>query len=317
MYYLNPAEMSGMFPVPSSVTDKHIKFANALQLKVLLWCLRNGCSFDASNVSEALKLDKTAVCEALDYWADCKVLLSTEPEKATNDEPSAPAPKKKIALKGNAVKPTREEAAKRGLECPEIAFILRETEQTFGRLLRPAEVSTLVWLYDDQGISASLLLMIVGFAKAEGRVNIGFIERTAVEWISDGVENVADAEARLVKMKRQQTAWHLVETAMGLEHRSPSKAELEAADKWVNTYNYGRDIIRLAYEVCVDTTSKFSMPYVKKVIDSWHKAGVKTVTDVEALSNTKQTATTKSTLKSSGDDYQAYVNSLIMKNEED
>ena len=145
--------------------------------------------------------------------------MTESPAPAVTAAPKA-APKKAIA--SSALKPNREEAAKRGLECPEIAFILHSAEQKFGRMLRQTEISTLVWLFDDQGLSASLILMIIEFAISEGRANIGFIERTAIEWVNDGVLDVESAERRLIDMRRKKSAWHIVETTMGIEHRSPT-----------------------------------------------------------------------------------------------
>lgn len=307
-YYLNPAEMMSMFAVPQSLVDKHLYLASAEQLKVLLWCLKNlDKQFDINAVCDGLKLDEYTVRDALDHWCERGVLCSTAETKVQPE-----APKKTKAVRSAAVKPGRDEVARRGLEDPEVAFILRETEQKLGRILRQSESSTLVWLHDDMGLSASLILMIVAFAVAEGKTNIGFIERTAVEWANDGVSDITEAEQRLVVMRRRKSAWHLVETAMGIEHRSPSKAELEAADTWVTEWGYGHDIIREAYEVCINTTSKFSMPYIKKVIAEWHKAGVKTVEDIASLNNKKISAATDNV-----SDYSDFIDSLVTLNEED
>lgn len=309
-YYLNPSELTAMFAVPASVVDKHIKLASSEQLKVLLWALRNANDFDSAVAAEALRITPDAATEAFDYWVGAGVLGATESPAPAVITTAPKAPKKVIA--STALKPNREEAAKRGLECPEIAFILRSAEQKFGRMLRQTEISTIVWLFDDQGLSASLILMIIEFAISEGRANIGFIERTAIEWVNDGVLDVESAERRLIDMRRKKSAWHIVETTMGIEHRSPTKAELEAADKWITEWNYGRDIIRAAYELCVDTTSKFSFPYIKKIMEGWHKQGVKSLEDIENLKLTKTVAKPNN----NGNKYDDFMNGLIFKNEE-
>ena len=308
-YYLNPNELTAMFAVPVSVADKHLKIASAEQLKVLLWCLKNADKqYNISAVADSLKLDEYTVRDALDFWCERGVLCSTAETTVT-----AAPPDKKKAVRSAAVKPGRDEVARRGLEDAEVAFILHEAEQKLGRILRQSEASTLVWLHDDLGLSASLLLMIVSFAVTEGRPNIGFIDRTAVEWVNDGVSDIESAEQRLVLMRRQKSAWHTVETAMGIEHRSPTKAELSMADTWVNEWGYGHDIIREAYEICVNTTSKFSIPYIKKIISEWHKKGVKTVHDIAALSNKKATSTKTDNIG----DYSDFIDGLISLNEEE
>lgn len=308
-YYLNPTELTAMFAVPISVSDKHLKLASAEALKVLLWCLKNSeKQYNITAVGEALKLNEYAVRDALDFWCERGVLCSTS-EIPVAKEPA----KKPKAVRSAVVKPGRDEVARRGLEAPEIAFILRETEQKFGRTLRQNELSTLVWLHDDLGMSASLIMMIVSFAVTEGRANIGFIERTAIDWVNDGVEDIESAEQHLVVMRRSRSAWATVENALGIEHRQPSPAELKMADTWINDWNYSFDIIREAYNVCVNTTSKFSIPYIKKVVSEWHKAGIKTVDDINKL-NAKNQPTVKTDNQS---DYTDFVNGIIFTNEED
>ena len=267
-YYMNPQELTAMFAVPASIADKHLRLASAEQLKVLLWCLKNlDKQYDVTAACDGLKLDEYTVRDALDHWCERGVLCSTQ-EVATQTE----SEKKPKAVRSAAVKPGRDEVARRGFEDPEIAFMVREAEQKLGRILRQSESSTLVWLHDDMGLPGSLILMIIGFAVTEGRANIGFIERTAIEWANDGVSDIEAAEQRLVIMRRRKSAWHLVETAMGLDRRSPTKTELEMADTWVNEWGYGHDIIREAYEVCINTTSKLSIPYIKKIfIDNLSK----------------------------------------------
>ena len=85
------------------------------------------------------------------------------------------------------------------------------------------------------------------------------------------------------------------------------------ADTWINDWNYSFDIIREAYNVCVNTTSKFSIPYIKKVVSEWHKAGIKTVDDINKL-NAKNQPTVKTDNQS---DYTDFVNGIIFTNEED
>ena len=58
---------------------------------------------------------------------------------------------------------------------------------------------------------------------------------------------------------------------------------------------------------------KNTIPYIKKVIAEWHKAGVKTVEDIAALS-TKKAAAPKTGNVS---DYSDFIDGIITSNEED
>ena len=47
-------------------------------------------------------------------------------------------------------------------------------------------------------------------------------------------------------------------------------------------YGYDADIIYCAYEESIDNTSRMSMPYMDKIIRSWHEKGVKTLSDIQS-----------------------------------
>lgn len=278
-FFVNPIAFTSNFSVPSAVVDNYIRICGAVQLKVLLFALKNisADGIDPKQVGDALSISVADATDALNFWADANIL--TRPNAEVTVKESLEPTKKAVILK--TVKPTRSEIAKRGAEQPEITFLLREAQNVFGRALKQSEASTLVWLYDDEGMSAALILTLLEYAKSNERLNIGFIERTGVDWINNNVLSVADADRYLNELARKNTAWSVVCKAFGLDKRMPSKTELTLSDLWVNEYKLGRDLLREAYNICVDTTGKFSMPYIKKIIESWHKAGVKTINDIE------------------------------------
>lgn len=287
-YYFSPSIFMSGFAVPSAVVDKYIRVAGAVQIKALLYFLRHqteGIDIDAA--AEALGLPKGDITDAMKYWVDMGIVMTdndTPAQKPAVFAVSRPAAVKPAVEKKQ--KPSREEVARRGLEDPQIAFMLREAEQKFGRVLKPAESSTFVWLYDHEGMDISVILMLLEFAVHEKSCTLSFIERTATEWAAKGINDIFAAEEELKRLQESRSAWRKVERAMGIEKRKPSENELKYAHTWVVEWGFGTDVLCAAYELCVDTISKFSMPYVKKILEGWHKDGVKTVADI----NSKQEA---------------------------
>lgn len=289
-YTVNPSEYSSMFAVPASVADRGLKLAGAIQLKVLLLALRNG-QIEPEEISKTLHISEPDVLDALNYWVDAGVLLNTEEKRAGKAVPKKSVAEKtddsekpaKLKIRPEIRKPSREEIVRRGAQSPEIAFMLREAQLKFSRPLKPSESSTLVWLHDDEGMEVEVILMLIAFAVSEGKATVGFIERTAVSWINEGVSTLADAEEKINLYHARKSAWHTVERAMGIDRRLPSAKETEMAYTWVHDYGYNGPILKLAYDACVDATAKVSFAYIKKIIESWHKAGVKTPEDIEKL----------------------------------
>lgn len=273
-YRINPSAFSAVFTVPAEVADRHLKLARGEHIKVLLYIMRNmTVPINTAVIAEAVGISEYDVKEALLYWADAGILICDGDLKENAEI--------KPKTVNRAQKPTRRDVARRGNEDEKISYLLRETQMRLGRNLKSNETGTLVWLYDDEGLDVSLILMIVQYAAAHKKANIRFIESTAVDWINKGIDTVADADAELNRMAMGDQAWKIVSSAFGLERRKPSKKETELSLLWVNDWKMSKEMLEAAYEECVNAKSKFSFPYTAKIIDSWHEKGFKTPKDIQ------------------------------------
>ena len=283
-YYINPKNLTSVFYVPNCVSDEHLKLSTHLQLKVLLCFLRNNANENVVNsISEMLSLPESEVLDALKYWTKLGVLMS-DSETVTAVSPVQNVVKNE--------KPSRSDVIKRGSEDERVAFLLREAQLKFGRNLKSNESSCLLWLYDDLGLDVSVILLAIQFAATEGKTNISFIEKTAVNWANNGVENIADAEKEIAEFAKRKTAWNLIMSVFGIEKRKPSDKELSYSDKWINEWKMSKDLLKSAYNTCIDANGKLSMAYINKVLENWHKDGIKTPEDIEIKQKKVQTVKT-------------------------
>ena len=85
----------------------------------------------------------------------------------------------------------------------------------------------------------------------------------------------AENKIRLLENKRQ--AWSIVEKTFGIERRSPTTKESEMADKWINSWKISTDLIKEAYDRCVDNKGKYILNYIDSIIKRWHEDGIKTL----------------------------------------
>ncbi len=279
-FYVNPANLTSVFTLPCAVTDRYLKLAKAEHIKVIVYIMRNITSeISTQDVADNTGVDEYDVKEALLYWADAGILLPKEAH-VTVQKPIANA-----VLRGE--KPSRTDVARRGLEDPKIAYLLNEAQMKFGRNLKDNEKNTLVWLYDDEGLDVSLILMIVEYAVNQKKATIRFIESTAVDWINKGIDNLSAADEELRRLTISEQAWGIVCSLFGIEKRKPSKKEAELSYKWLAEWEISEEMLIEAYEQCINSTSKFSMPYISKVLEAWHKQGCKTVDDLEKGSQNK------------------------------
>ncbi len=285
-YFVDIKFLQDTFPIPKAVTEKHLKIATPTQLKVLLYSLSH-LAEDPSDeqIASFLSLSESDVADALKFWETTGILVNkVSPATVTaNDSYNKKVVRKEI------VKPSRSEIIRRGAESEELRLLAQEAQMKFGRELSYNEMSTFVWLFDEQGMDISLILMLIEYAKDENKLNIGFIERTAVQWINNSIESITDAEKYILDITEKRTAWKIVEAAFGIEPRLPSAKELEYSKLWIKDWEFSREILRAAYERCVDAKSKFIMSYTAKILEGWHKSGYTTLKEIEeAEKSTKQ-----------------------------
>ncbi len=265
-YNINPAIFSSTYAIPTCVADKYIKIATHTQLKVLLYFMRNiSEGIDSQKIADALLLDLGETEDALTFWQQCGILVGASQKEA---EP------KQVVVKSTL--PSRADVIKRGLEDKQLMFLLREAQLKFGRNLKQNESQLLVSLYDDHGMDPSVILFLLGYAAREGKCNLTFVKRTATQWLEAGVQSVMDAERIVTEQAKQNLAWNIVQKTFGIEARNPSTKELELSNLWINEWKISTDMLKAAYDACIDSKTKLSFAYVAKIIETWHKDGVTT-----------------------------------------
>lgn len=279
-YYINQTCYMSAFPVPAVLADRHLKLAKGEHIKVLLYIMRKmSTEISIEEVAENCGMGTYDVKEALLYWADAGILLPKEQTAVYKPEEKAPQESAPAVVK--AQKPTRQDVARRGLEDNKISYLLNGAQAKLGRNLKSNETSTLVWLYDDQGLDVSLILFIIEYAVKNNKANMRFIESTAIDWINNGVDTIALAEEALNKITLGEQSWNMVCKAFGIEKRKASKKEAENAYKWVAEWKMSFEMLVAAYEACVDTKAKFTMPYVSAILENWHNSGYTSPEDIE------------------------------------
>lgn len=297
------------FWIPSSIADSHLKLATGTQLKVLLYYLRNiqsGISEEA--VAEYFKMPLSEVTDALEFWVQAGVLISIAAPAVSAAKTETAKPK---TVKSAVIKPAREEIAAIAATDDNLRTLVQEAEMKFSRALRQNEISTLAWLYLDHGMNVSVILMLVEFALNTGRATTAYIEKTALKWIDDGIDSIEKAEAEIMAITRRSTAWGIISSVFGFGDRKPSDKELGFAQSWILDWEFSREMLKEAYNRCIDQKAKVDMAYINGILKAWKDSGIKTVKDLtEKISDKAQNTDKK---KNGKTDMSAYDKSLVDK----
>lgn len=303
---INLGEWGSVFAIPTSIVDRHIKIASPLQLRIILFLLRNSeTTYTIEQLSELFSAHTEDIQDGISFWVERGVLcencneyapVSVAPAQQT-EEKSQPQerlevkeekPKVVRRTQTRLTKPDIISSAQRVSEDEGLQHLLAEVEAALSKPLSCGDTSTIVMLYDTCGLPAEVIAMLVHYCVSIDKGSMRKIEQMGVEWADAGIDSLEAADNRISQMKQTSANWNTVKGVFGLKNvGSATKKQLEYADKWVGEWHFSGDMLRHAYELCVDQTGEMSMPYINKILKRWQGAGIFRIEDIEKLDNKK------------------------------
>lgn len=283
-YSVNPKELNSIFALPSCVVEDHIKLASEYQLKALLLFVKNQNDTEVfSLICKKLNLSENEAKECLDYWVQRGVLLSDDNSVVKQQNSKSP-----VVVDSITEKPTRQEAVKRIDNSEELKYLTAVAQEKFARPITTAEMRTFVWLYDTYGLPVPVIILAIQYAYDSDRLRFSYVEKVCVDWAKNDITTLSKAEERLNALYLSKTAWKLVESAFGIEHRKPTSTEKKYVDKWVNEFEFNKDMLECAYDVCINKISKINFEYINSILEDWHKQGYKKPKDIKTQEDNKK-----------------------------
>ena len=286
-YHWNGDCLGSVLALPAAVVDTHIRLAGAAQLKVLLWFARHG-DWDAAACSAALGLSPADCADAMLYWqengvvrADGQETPPAAPAPTPPPQPASPTPPASIP-RPRAVKPQMGEVLERQKSSPEFKYLLQTASARLGHPISHGDMETLLYLFDTAGLPAEVILMAIAHAVSLGKTNMRYIEKVALDWADRDITTIAAAEEHLCALERRRKAWEHLAVLLELPPKPPTAAQLNAAEQWICDWKTGDELIRLAYEICVENTGKFQPKYMTAVMEQWRAEGLTTAKQVMA-----------------------------------
>lgn len=288
---INLGNWGSVFAVPSGIVDEHLRIASANQLKVLLFLLRNNDkNFTYKELGDTLRIHEEDVKDCVTFWVDRGVLVEQDGEfvpdnkvveSKSETEAQHEKPKAKVTVSRPA-KPDTITAAQRVASDEELKFVLGEVESALGKPLSSGNISTLVMLYDTCGLPAEVIVMLVNYCVSVGKANMRAIETIGVRWADDGIDSVEAAENKIKLSKEADMNWARVSSVFGLNNvGSPTAKQLEFAERWIAEWHFSDEMLREAYEICVNTKGEMKLGYINGILSKWYKSGIFTVADIQ------------------------------------
>ncbi|MBR2869213.1 MAG: DnaD domain protein [Clostridia bacterium] len=282
-YSVNPTVFRSIFAVPTSIVDDHIRVANAEQLKVLLWILRNSPENpDIEKMCEDIKIDIADAPDYLDYWKLTGILQSNGETPKFTSPPKTASPKKDV--NSTAVteaednkeltrpsKPSSYEIATRIEESPEIGHLFQEAQAKLGKTVGYEGQCTLLLLHDHYGLPTEVLFMLIDYCVSVGKVNYSYIQTVGKDWGLREIDTLEKAAEQITELKNVNSLWKSFAAATGISNPRPTNSQIPFLKKWINDMKFSLDMIVLAYEEMANHTGKLNFKYIDRILTTWYE----------------------------------------------
>lgn len=289
-YKIDLGNWNGIFAVPVSVVDNHIKLASEAQIKALLYILRHTDTLITDDdLAQALNISPEEAKNAVEFWIERGLIAVSGDKIVPNREESAPVkpaseqkpasePEKRHTAPSRAHRPDQAYVSKLLKEDECLKGLLIEAETAMNKPLSPVDISTLVMLYDTFGLPCDVIAMLINYLASHGGANMRAIEKTGIRWSDEGINTHDAAVAETNRMTESREAWSSVSTLLGIRNiGNPTKSQTEHAYRWTVTWGFSDEMITEAYERCVNTKGEYNIRYINAILQKWYEKDIKSL----------------------------------------
>ncbi len=284
---------NGVFAVPCSVVDKHLKLAGESSLKVLLWVLRHaGQPVNSNTIASELSIAKTDVDDCIQYWVQSGIFSLSENRlggagsitEKTGAQESTVSPPAQTTRKPPAsyqiIKPEKApelepEAWAQRLEGEDIRFLFQQAENILGHTPTHMEQKELVDLLDWFAFPLDSVLMLLQYCKTTKRRGVRSIHAVAVEWAKLGISSYEQVEEYISRHLAQYDHEAQIKDAFHLRDGLSEKQKKYVAN-WFGPLGFTIEMVKLAGDRTLDRTNSLNFDYMNSILESWKKKGIST-----------------------------------------
>ena len=282
--------------------DEVLANADENDLKILIALMmaadENGEVGEDFSVEDVLGLDRTSVDASVKFWRGAGIIGGARTRSSAAAKSEAAKPEQS----NNTEAPTKIQTAHRNgvLEqsggivnygSAELANLFErrkvttefvdEAQRVWGKTFNAYDTGIVVGMVDQLGFDEEAVLAILAYvARMGGRKGLRFCEKIAISLYDDGYVHVQDVMARIEVIERSKDTVSKIRHLFGIGDRALSKTEKELFERWTQTYGYGIDVIRLAYDITIDRIQKPVPKYTNSILEGWYNAGLKTLEEI-------------------------------------
>ena len=257
-----------------------------------------------AELSELLETDRAEIDASLKFWRGAGI-LGTASAKAVKEEVTPVKKEEKEEKKPQTVVPTahRNGALERGgsldaYSSSQLAGLMEkrrvsvefidEAQRIFGKVFRTYDTGILVGIVDQLGFEEEAVLSILAYTVKRGKRTMRYAEQVAMALYDEGILETAEVLERLQRMERSGEVIAKIRTLFGASGREMTATEKKLFTAWTEKFAYDIGVIRLAYDITVDSIQKPAPKYTNGVLEAWYAEGLRTEADVRRYIDAKK-----------------------------
>lgn len=275
----------GVFCVPVSVVKNNMNFADEAKLKALLFSLSNAKNVETKAVASALKISESEAEEALEFWVNEGILLSSEDEALPVEaKVETQVVKKFESLPVPNLSPR--DIVVMCSENSELANLLRSAEQIMSSTLSGSMKSNLINMATYYGLPVPVIITLLEYYKSEREagksITTRHLQNMAREWANEEIFSLDAASKKLQELKNVDELWNDVIALCEFDYKKPSASQRKMLVRWMTDFD--NEMIFFACNIMKKYNEKdnHSLKIVDNILKEWKRKGFKTPADVKA-----------------------------------
>ena len=282
-----PNIKGGKTSIPNHFIDKYFKQAPYIYCMIYIYaCKMVSINEEIKNeiIANALRLPISEITNAWRYFeAEGIIEYSENPLKIIfNQDFFKPIPqnteKKIITEKRPEYSPKEIDIFLQKNE--NIKNLLNSAQSHLNKMLTQNDISTILGFYDWLRLPLDVIEILFGYCTRNNHYSLRYIEAVALDWAE---KNIDTPKKAIEYINLHNKDFRKIMKSMGIVNRIPTQSEQDFMQKWLFEYNLNINIICLAGEKTVNSTSMPSFPYTDRILTNWYKKNVKTIEDIKKI----------------------------------
>ena len=263
-------------------------------LVAALMLMDDNGELSVDTLSEAIGTDGGDVAASLKFWRGAGIVKNIRGSAKKSESGAANTvsdvsvkPEVKTAHRGGAVERS---SSLDGYSSGELASIMEkrrvsaqfvdEAQRVMGKMFRSYDIGILVGIVDRLGFEEEAVLYILNYAVSKGKTTMRYAETVAISFYDEGITETVAVIEKLERMKRAQEVISQIRSLYGIGNRELTTSEKRMFGNWTEKYTFDIDVIRIAYDITVDTIHNPAPKYTNTILERWHAEGLQTADEV-------------------------------------